>query len=139
MNNIAVMLKNKALLSVSRIIAQGPETDLVLLEVNSSAIIKPLKIAENMPDAGEHIFVIGAPCGYSHTLTDCLLSAVNRGENSGYISFITVKEHKIQQRQKIGKTFALLKPIKSTLPSAFGVHFWFEIISYCIQHYHYQQ
>ena len=65
---------------------------------------------------------------------------------------ITAKEYEIKKRKNSGKTYhyaqegeflfksgdyeevktiKLLKPIKSTLPGALGIHFWFEITRPC--------
>ena len=83
-NNIVVLLKNKTVLPVVGIVAQNPDADLALLRV-AQTNSTPLTIAKGLPNVGESIVVIGAPRGYSHTLTDGMLSAIDRGQNGEYI------------------------------------------------------
>lgn len=81
---IMVKLKNDTVLPVQKVVAQNQDADLALLQVNVPNA-RPLSLATQLPRVGESVIVIGAPFGYSHTLTDGLLSAVGRGPNGDYI------------------------------------------------------
>lgn len=82
--DMMVRLYDGRALPIIKVVAQDPEADLALIQVGA-ADIKPLVIAQKLPDVGETVTVIGAPAGYSHTLTDGSLSAVGRGEKGKFI------------------------------------------------------
>lgn len=205
-SNIMVRLYDGRALPVLNIVAQDPEADLALLQIPASDIA-PLKVAQKLPNIGDRVVVIGAPLGYSHTLTDGALSAIGRdigdakgkmiqisapispgssgspifnasgevigvatltdvrGQNLNFAPSISSIRDFLRQRPMLSerdynikkragsnkqyrtaysgeniymagdytktKYLRLYTPIKSTLPGAMGIHFWFEITRAC--------
>jgi hypothetical protein len=74
---ITIELKDERRFPVLGIAAQDPEVDVALLRV-AYTDAPPLKIAGELPAVGHKVTVIGAPLGFSHSLSDGTLSAVRK-------------------------------------------------------------
>jgi hypothetical protein len=78
--NIFVRLKNEDVFPITKVIAQDPDNDLALIQIDLQDTPK-LKIAESIPAIGENIFVIGAPLGLSHSISSGLISSSRENNN----------------------------------------------------------
>ncbi|MDR3255810.1 MAG: serine protease [Synergistaceae bacterium] len=76
---VAIELKDERRFPVLDIVAQDPEVDVALLRV-AYTDAPSLKIAGELPGVGHKVTVIGAPLGFSHSLSDGTLSAVRKSD-----------------------------------------------------------
>ncbi|WP_286934691.1 MULTISPECIES: S1C family serine protease [Aminobacterium] len=85
---IAVETEDGEFYIVRAIIAQDAEKDLALLgTATPSNKIVPVSFAPSVPPTGSEIVTIGTPEGFSHTLSNGILSSVKRGKDRDIVQF----------------------------------------------------
>ena len=89
--DVFVKLKNGDVWPMLQLIAQDPGADMALIKIHASGV--PISIAKRLPDVGSKVMVIGAPLGFSHTMSDGMLSSVNRGKDGEYIQITAPISH----------------------------------------------
>lgn len=76
------------LYKVREIVAQDAITDLALLiSATPPNEIRPLDMAKEIPKPGSRIITIGTPEGFSHSISEGIMSSVTRGAKSDIIQF----------------------------------------------------
>lgn len=75
--------------SISRVIAEDKEGDLVRVSVDVPKRVKPLPASARVPEVGERVLVIGSPLGLKQTVSEGIVSAVRSIGGFGEIIQIT--------------------------------------------------
>jgi tetratricopeptide (TPR) repeat protein len=75
---------------IKRVLAEDSEGDLIRVSVDiSEEAVKPLPVANQLPDVGERVIVIGTPLGFDQTVSDGIVSAVREIPGFGKIIQLT--------------------------------------------------
>lgn len=75
---------------IKRVLAEDKEGDLIRVSIEiSGEVVKPLPVANTLPEVGERIIVIGTPLGFDQTVSDGIVSAVREIPGFGKIIQLT--------------------------------------------------
>src|SRR4030066_281860 len=75
---------------IKRVLAEDKEGDLIRVSIDiSEEGVKPLPVANKLPDVGERVIVIGTPLGFDQTASDGIVSAVREIPGFGKIIQLT--------------------------------------------------
>lgn len=75
---------------IKRVLAEDKEGDLIQVSIEiSEEVVKPLPVADKLPDVGERVIVIGTPLGFDQTVSDGIVSAVREIPGFGKIIQLT--------------------------------------------------
>lgn len=85
---ILIETSDEQVFDVSKILAQDASKDLALLATAAPVNkITPVLFAHEIPAPGSKVITIGTPVGFSHSISDGILSAVKRGKDGDTIQF----------------------------------------------------
>ena len=89
-NSAQVKVANGKMFPVKEILAEDSEGDIILISADiPKDFIHPLSVSNILPEAGEHIIVIGNPLGLEQSVADGIASAVRDIPSFGKIIQIT--------------------------------------------------